>query len=216
MTNAPSMCPIPTTGGADCWREPEPQGFADICTQHMEAVSDAWVRDYPEYAIRCPTCHQLSIWRLRRREVFFCTNEGCRRVAAGEVNVEVLDAMRAENQAEREASERLRQRKLAALAVDSAGVVYYMTFGDRVKIGTSTNLPQRAKVIPHDAVIAVEPGGYSVEAQRHRQFAQHLIPGQREWFHAAPELLWHAEGLREKHGSPMAAWRNSDRGALRG
>jgi hypothetical protein len=53
---------------------------------------------------------------------------------------------------------------------------------------------------PHDAILAVEPGSYTLEKQRHRQFA--AAHAYREWFHPTPELLTHVQALRELHGDP--------------
>lgn len=64
--------------------------------------------------------------------------------------------------------------------VTGSEVVYYIRFGDRVKIGTTTHLRNRLSAIPHDEVMAVEAGGRGVEQARHRQFAKLRITG--EWF----------------------------------
>jgi hypothetical protein len=77
-------------------------------------------------------------------------------------------------------------------------VVYYLRFGDRVKIGTTTSLTTRLADIPHDEVLATEPGGHQLERQRHRQF-EHLqirMGTHREWFRLTPEL---AEHIAEPH-----------------
>ena len=69
------------------------------------------------------------------------------------------------------------------------GVVYYVRFADRVKIGTTTNLAMRMQSVPHDEVLATEPGGRSIESQRHRQFAHLRMTG--EWFSMGPDLMAH-------------------------
>lgn len=71
--------------------------------------------------------------------------------------------------------------------------VYYLQFGDRIKIGTTTNLTQRLRDIPHDKLLATEPGNETMERRRHRQFAALRITG--EWFRAERELLAHIAGL---------------------
>jgi len=75
-----------------------------------------------------------------------------------------------------------------------APLVYYLRFGDRIKIGTTTNLERRLVVIPHDELLATEPGSFSVEHHRHRQFANLRLTG--EWFTAAPQLLTFVESIR--------------------
>lgn len=76
---------------------------------------------------------------------------------------------------------------------EANGVVYYIRFGDRVKIGTTVNLPQRLTSIPYDEVMATEPGGPRVERQRHKQFARCRLTG--EWFGLSPELRRHIGAL---------------------
>lgn len=79
---------------------------------------------------------------------------------------------------------------------DEDSVVYYIQFGDRVKIGFSRNLRDRLSALPYDRLIGTEPGGRQVEARRHRQFAEHRISG--EWFHAASEIVELAESLPKR------------------
>lgn len=80
--------------------------------------------------------------------------------------------------------------------LDREQVVYYLRFGDRVKIGTTSQLATRLTAIPYDEILAVEPGGYAVERKRHLQFS-HLkarTSGQ-EWFHYGPDLQEHVRTL---------------------
>lgn len=72
-------------------------------------------------------------------------------------------------------------------------VVYYLRFGDRVKIGTTTNLRVRLADLPHDELLATEPGSFDVEKQRHRQFAAYRVNG--EWFHHCPAIAEHIATL---------------------
>lgn len=75
-------------------------------------------------------------------------------------------------------------------------VVYYLRVGALVKIGTTTNLPNRLRGYPPDSVIlAVEPGGVSVEKRRHAQFADNLTHG-NEWFTPSAELVKHIKKVR--------------------
>jgi len=72
-------------------------------------------------------------------------------------------------------------------------VVYYALFGDRVKIGTTTDLVGRMGAVPHDHLLATEPGGREVERRRHEQFATWHATG--EWFHHCPAIAAHIETL---------------------
>lgn len=73
---------------------------------------------------------------------------------------------------------------------EAASLVYYVALpGDRIKIGTTKNLPQRLKALRVDraAILATEPGGVSLERRRHHQFAALRI-GEREDFKDVPML----------------------------
>ncbi len=87
---------------------------------------------------------------------------------------------------------------------DPNAVVYYVRFADRIKIGYTGNLGRRLTAIPHDELLTVEPGARQVEANRHRQFAEHRIVG--EWFAAAPALLEHVDSLKARHAE-REKWR---------
>jgi T5orf172 domain len=68
-------------------------------------------------------------------------------------------------------------------------VVYYLRYGDRVKIGTTANPRQRLARIWHDDLLAFERGDRRVEQRRHAQFAGDRLGG--EWFRLSPELQEH-------------------------
>lgn len=92
---------------------------------------------------------------------------------------------------ENQVREAVSQRTL----VDPKALVYYIRFGDRIKIGTTTNLANRLTALPFDEVLAVEPGSHFLERSRHKQFAHLRIKG--EWFRAEDELLRFIEGLQQ-------------------
>jgi Meiotically Up-regulated Gene 113 (MUG113) protein len=116
------------------------------------------------------------------------------REAAWEAARPVLDGMerrRLERWAE-EAAEACRE--LATLVHPDGQVIYYIRFCCRVKIGTTMNLDQRLAAIPHDELLATEPGDRHMERQRHYQFAASRTVG--EWFDMTPELFRHLLDLR--------------------
>lgn len=82
--------------------------------------------------------------------------------------------------------------------------VYYIKLGNRVKIGTTTNLPKRLEALPFDTLLAIEPGGNPREHARHQQFAALRVNG--EWFKADGVLMDHARQMRAEHGEPREAW----------
>lgn len=84
----------------------------------------------------------------------------------------------------------------ATIAASERAVVYYMRIGNRVKIGFTTGLAERLKVINPEEIMAVEPGGYELEQRRHREFRHLRTHG--EWFRLeAPLTDWIA---RLQHG----------------
>ena len=74
-----------------------------------------------------------------------------------------------------------------------AGVVYYMRFGDLIKIGFTTNLPVRQRTLRPDEVLATEPGTMDLERARHMQFGHAYV--RREMFRCTPDLREHVERL---------------------
>ena len=89
-------------------------------------------------------------------------------------------------------------------------VVYYLRFGDRIKIGTSNNPRQRIAALPHHEVLAFELGGRMLEQRRHAQFADLRIP-RTEWFETGPALSEHVAVLQAGIDDPWAqyaSWRS--------
>jgi len=73
-------------------------------------------------------------------------------------------------------------------------VVYYLRFGDRVKIGTTANPRQRFAALRHEEVLAFERGDRRLEQRRHSQFAEERA-GTSEWFESTPRLRAHIDAL---------------------
>lgn len=67
------------------------------------------------------------------------------------------------------------------------GTIYIVQFGDRIKIGYTTDMRTRMTAIPHDRVLATLPGTMSTEKALHHQFRHLHIKG--EWFRAEGDLL---------------------------
>lgn len=85
------------------------------------------------------------------------------------------------------------------LRLEAQSVVYYVRIGDRIKIGYTTNLSQRMaalRVEPHN-LLATEPGGRRLEAERHEQFADYRF-GRREDFIDAQAIREHIQELQER------------------
>lgn len=75
-------------------------------------------------------------------------------------------------------------------------VYYLMLSPQKLKIGTTTNLPKRIGQLRTDVqyVVAIERGGMTLERQRHLEFAEERI-GRREDFRISESLKSHIEAL---------------------
>ncbi|MBW1639251.1 GIY-YIG nuclease family protein [Microbacterium resistens] len=127
---------------------------------------------------RCPECQQLSV--VFNSEPFACRNEAC----ADDASTPLPAPPR---------------------GTSGFSVVYYLRFGDRIKIGVTTSPAERFAAIPHDEVLAWEPGDAQTERARHRDFADARVDGHREWFHCTPALLAHVSVLRAGDADPKSS-----------
>ncbi|MFT7711772.1 GIY-YIG nuclease family protein [Clavibacter tessellarius] len=96
------------------------------------------------------------------------------------------------------------------LAPPRVDVVYYIRFGDRMKIGTSANPRQRLGALRHDELLAFERGGRAVERARHERFARQRY-ARTEWFALDAELRAHVAALAAGQPDPwelLARWRS--------
>lgn len=95
-------------------------------------------------------------------------------------------------------------------------IVYYLRYGDRVKIGTTANPRQRLGAIMHDEVLGFERGDRQVERRRHTQFAADRLET-TEWFILSPAILAHIDVIRGGSDDPwalLARWRSEAVAAL--
>ncbi len=89
-------------------------------------------------------------------------------------------------------------------------VVYYLRFGDRIKIGTTAHPRRRLAAIWHDELLAFERGDRSVERRRHLLFADDRYP-RTEWFRRSPALDEHVSALASGVDDPWelyARWKS--------
>lgn len=76
-----------------------------------------------------------------------------------------------------------------------SSVVYYVQVDAVMKIGTTIDMAARmATYPPYARLLVTEPGGYTLERKRHRQFNEYLRAG-NEWFNIGPRLRKHVEQL---------------------
>lgn len=90
-----------------------------------------------------------------------------------------------------------------------AETVYYVRLGDHIKIGTTNDLAKRLRSLyadhDPDLLLAVEPGGYSVEQYRHAQFSDERVWSNRELFNPSRRLLDHIADLNTKFSARSVA-----------
>lgn len=85
---------------------------------------------------------------------------------------------------------------------DSTGIVYYMRINGQIKIGYTTNLPQRSRNYPPGTeLLAVEPGTSYTERDRHQQFHRDRVRG-REWFNPSESVMAHINELASQYPVP--------------
>lgn len=113
-----------------------------------------------------------------------------------------------ERQAAQKQSEKERGERDARLAAQAVHVVYYVRLGlDHIKIGTTGRLMERMaelRVANPANLLAVEPGSFDQEKQRHREFDALRYEKRKEDFAESPELLGLAAQLRSQWGDPYA------------
>ncbi len=105
----------------------------------------------------------------------------------------------------------------ADVAPPRVDVVYYLRFGDRIKIGTSGNPRQRLAGLRYDELLAFERGDRAREQQRHAQFSRHRL-ARTEWFESHDALTRHVGALSAGVDDPWqryARWK-SEAAALGG
>jgi hypothetical protein len=91
------------------------------------------------------------------------------------------------------------------LARRRVDVVYYVRYGDRIKIGTSGNPRSRLASQRFDELLAFERGDRLTEQRRHAQFASHRIL-RTEWFESHDALSDHIRVLSAGVEDPWARY----------
>lgn len=178
------MCGIVLENGSDCPGFVQPETPLNLCSEHLKEAARWYNRNDESVRPRvlCQTCGERE--GLAGTSGYRCTYcgyqspdfEGTTRVTPAEA--ELLWPSSPEPRA--------------------VNVVYYLRFGDRIKIGTSSDFRRRVVCIPNDEVLALERGSLELERHRQAQFSTHRVTG--EWFTAAPDLLEHAAALAHPQG----------------
>lgn len=80
-----------------------------------------------------------------------------------------------------------RFRPPRAVTKEQPGNLYFIRFGQRIKVGYSENPAARLRELPHEEVLGIVTGTRADEQAWHRLLADYHVTG--EWFEAEPEVL---------------------------
>ncbi len=174
------------TGASLCWTHFELIGRAYLAMPVKVRPKNGKETDRFVTIVRddhkCPKCGS-PVTRDRLHDRFSCADYWCDFKAERAEFTAIVHAKRADI------------ANMDTVRVQAGALVYYIAFGDRIKIGTSANLGKRLIALPHDRLFATEPGGYATEHMRHVQFADCRVNG--EWFTRSRELIAHIDALNE-------------------
>lgn len=169
-----TSCGILTSNNRDC-RHPVVTGSPlNICAKHLQQAAELYAsasghETETRIRERCPDCNYMTLTATLAPPVVTCRRCGhTHPIKTSQVPLPDRRTIKAGDP-----------------------VVYYIRFGDRIKIGTTQNLSSRLASLPHDELLAVERGDRDLEQERHKQFGQYRITRRGEWFTLGPELLEH-------------------------
>ncbi len=185
-----ASCGIVSDGGASCAEPVDADAPLNLCTTHLLAAHDAVAAEVGVTDVLPSPCLACgSRLGVRYPSGWLC---GICEWKVGDVPDDDLSCRRVD-------------------------VVYYIRYGDRIKIGTSGNPRSRLGSQRFHELLAFERGDRLVEQRRHAQFAAYRIL-RTEWFEAHDELLRHIEVLSAGVDDPWARYARwvSEQLALRG
>ena len=187
-----TMCGIILENGRDCNAVVQADSPLNLCPPHFTEAA-AWVWRNDETKRERTVCQFCGKAEARA---------GTSGYSCGFCEYQTPDFVGTTRLSPAEAAQTF-ERPPAPKAVE---VVYYIQFGDRIKIGTSANVRNRLNALPHDRVLAFERGGVTLESRRHTKFREHRI-GNTEWFHVNKELVAHVAELTAGQPEPWELYR---------
>lgn len=197
----PGFCPVWIGGtrcGATLPRRQPPNPFTGSPGVRVSREDDLGI---------CPTCAERILTRMLAKPEFrakTATIVGRREIAA--VRKQIAWDEFTEREAEKRRREVARREREADMAARAVHVVYYVRLGvNHIKIGTTGRLAERMgelRVVNAENLLAIEPGTYDLEQQRHVQFDGQRYDRHREDFAESTGLLDLIGELREKWGDP--------------
>lgn len=187
-----SHCGYVSKSGHECGKWAVEGSPVNLCFEHMQQafkfardnISVVSPRNRAVSTARCPECRKMRVSYLEyERQTYICDECGYE-ASRKEFLLEVRSGRK--NSSTRTAYEK------------SKSVVYYIQHGDRIKIGTSHHWQTRVSGLPHDRVLALEPGSFKEEAARHEQFSGSRVRN-TEWFRMSADLQDHIGTLNTSH-----------------
>lgn len=159
--------------------------------------------------LQCPGCSK-SIGYDKPNNTFICGHCGGR-FTTGQVQASMKARNAIEQRAHiekgrREWEERMAQMddadrvRRALINEGNTSVIYYIRFRDAVKVGTSIDVAKRLTMHPWEELVAIEPGGRTLEQKRHKQLKAARLDG--EWF----ELTDHVRDFIADINRANARW----------
>lgn len=159
--------------------------------------------------LQCPGCSKC-IGYDKPTNTFICGRcEG--RFTPGQVKAS-MDARYVIEETARQKAERKRfEEKMARMDDEdrvrralinegNTSIIYYIRFRDTVKVGTSIDVAKRLTMHPWEELVAIEPGGRTLEQKRHNQLRAARLDG--EWF----ELTDHVRDFIADINRANAIW----------
>lgn len=193
MENLSTRCLVIAPNGEKCTNWAVEDAPVNLCIEHLR-TAHKFAQAHPEFLHdrtivdrKCPTCGSSGMYYY---EPFFptihCDNCG----STWKRNLNRVSNLEYSSPATR--------RRTNKTIAPSQPVVYYIEHGGQVKIGTSINWINRVASLPHDLLLALEPGGYETEQKRHSQFSRSRVR-RTEWFDVSEELMSHIDRVRTEH-----------------
>lgn len=188
MKDSSTQCREEAPDGSPCENWVVENSPVHLCASHLRIAREfahevhELVSGTEDAKVHCTKCYSMRtyIYTMRPLENF-CLRCGNRWTAES---------------AKRSVGRRAPRPKKPSAPEASENVVYYIRHGGRIKIGTSNNFKRRLAVLPHDEVLALEPGSYDLEAKRHSQFHSSRIR-RTEWFVTTEHLSEHIAHVRD-------------------
>lgn len=185
-----SQCGYVSQSGKECGYWAFEGSPVNLCRDHLR-LAYQWASDNlsgltaiehdPLHA--CPCCNTMSVNRTHTGRVLECEWCGYRDQISQFIPV---------------TPRWFTEAQVGTPETQGDPVVYYLIHGSRIKIGTSVKWRQRLTGVPHDRLLALEPGDATIERHRHTMFRDERV-GATEWFEESDRLWDHIIKVGEQN-----------------